>query len=228
MADTQALRITFEEYASRIIDRLVAELDTFDKVLSDWELIRNAESDPAWHGGGQLGNLSFSMTCAAISAFDAFARAIYEDGEQVQKVGNKVRMKSLLDDSRFFDARLYGNSEVFYTLVRCGVMHQVHPVNIGLASDKSSSRPLTKNGEHFTLNAYALYLDILRGLKEVHKFAKSDENWCLILNNNCCSLLERDAKSMGTAEVMKGLNSLPSISNTPVATQPPLGIGVRH
>jgi hypothetical protein len=142
----------------RFIEETITYMDndliSFRKVLND---------------GNLKGKLGFAMITSAMAAFDAFAWIIYQKYDL--SVNNKALINKLLNDGRFFDKSKYISESVFYGIVRCGAVHQIYPkdsVIVAIIDDVV----MYKNNDRLCINCYALYCDVLRGIKAIYEYMK--------------------------------------------------------
>ena len=112
------------------------------------------------------GKLGVGMITNATAALDLFAWLLYQTLDQ--KISNSDLFKKLIADTRFFSAASFINKDVLYGIVRCGVVHQFYPKDIGIvALDRDDSFVQIK-GEAY-VNAIGFYRTTLGGLKKVHE-----------------------------------------------------------
>lgn len=207
MNSSTVATIDFKTYIGRILDRMEAEKIAFERVIRVWSITSSSEP---------LGNLSFAIACSAMAAFDAVA-AVFSKNPQ-----NGPRIKALLTSGGCFDEEIYGSADVFYNLIRCGLMHQAHPVGMGMNSDVNDSRPLTWRGNQVNLNAHALYVDVLRGLNKLLVNAENNGALMTKLNANCVRFQNLENAKFRSGRLEAGIRKIPQIVNFPEATQPPI------
>lgn len=111
------------------------------------------------------GKLGFAMIASAMAAFDSYAWLLFQKFDQSKK--NKTLFNQLLNDSRFFDKSKYGDENAFYSIIRCGVVHQLYPKNAVIVAI-DTTQILYHHNEKLCVNSYALYCDILEGIKKIH------------------------------------------------------------
>ena len=113
------------------------------------------------------GKLGFAMICTAMAAFDAFAWILYQSF--ALRKNNKALFKELINDTRFFNKTKYHNGDVFYGIIRCGVMHQLYPKNASISAQRTDIILYRNNGQ-LCINSYALYCDVLEGCKKIRDY----------------------------------------------------------
>jgi hypothetical protein len=141
------------KYSAYTIDRLSNDRETFEMVVKEKTIV---------------GKLGFAMIATAMAAFDVYAWILY------QKFNNSVRTDKLFnlllnDKNNFFDKIKYGNEKAFYSLVRCGVLHQLYPKNANIVAIDSEIIWYKFENKR-VVNSYALFCDILSGIKKIHTY----------------------------------------------------------
>jgi len=116
------------------------------------------------------GKLGFAMIGNAMAAFDSYAYLLFQKFDQSK--GNKALFNQLLNDRRFFDKSKYGDENAFYSIIRCGVLHQLYPKNAIIASI-NTTQILYRHDGKLCVNSYALYCDVLEGIKKIHSHIDS-------------------------------------------------------
>jgi hypothetical protein len=116
------------------------------------------------------GKLGFAMIATAMAAFDTYAWLLFQKFDLSK--GNKTLFNQLLNDTRFFDKSKYGNEDAFYSIIRCGVMHQLYPKDAVIAA-KNTQQILYQHSAKLCINSYALYCDVLEGIKKIHSYISS-------------------------------------------------------
>lgn len=112
------------------------------------------------------GKLGFALIATAMAAFDTYAWILYQTFDLRKK--NSELFSSLLKDTRFFDRTKYMSDKLFYSRIRCGVMHQLYPKEAGIVANLTFPI-LCQNKGLLCVNAYALYCDVLDGIKKIHQ-----------------------------------------------------------
>lgn len=113
------------------------------------------------------GKLGFALIATAMAAFDTYAWILFQSFDQRKK--NDELFAKLLNDVRFFDKTKYKSKKVFYARIRCGVMHQLYPKSAAIIANTTSAI-LCNSGGNLCVNAYALYCDVLAGIKKIHVY----------------------------------------------------------
>ena len=113
------------------------------------------------------GKLGFAMIAAAMAAFDTYAWLLFQKFDQSK--GNKALFNQLLNESRFFDKSKYRDENAFYSIIRCGVVHQLYPKDAIIVA-KDTAQILYQHNGKLCVNSYALYCDVLEGIKKIHSY----------------------------------------------------------
>ena len=116
------------------------------------------------------GKIGFAMIAAAMAAFDAYAWLLFQKFDQ--RKTHKALFNQLLNDSRFFDKSKYGNENAFYSQIRCGVVHQLYPKK-AMISAQNSTQVLYQHNGTLCINSFALFCDVLDGIKKIHSYIGS-------------------------------------------------------
>ncbi len=145
------------EYSAYTIKLLSDDKKTFEKVVEE----------------EKIGKLGFAMIATAMAAFDVYAWILYQKFNN--RVNNDKLFSLLLNNNRFFDKTKYGNEKAFYSLVRCGVLHQLYPKNANIVAVNSEIN-LYKYNNKIIINAYALFCEVLDGIKKIHAFIEEQKN----------------------------------------------------
>jgi hypothetical protein len=178
-------------WSSNTIGHLENDLSSFQHVLSN----------PACSG-----KLCIALVATAMTAFDAYAFVLYQQSSP--KLKNNELFTKLLSDSRFFDIQKYLNDQVFYKQIRCGVAHQVYPKAAGLFAIDNNVVLYQDNGE-LRVNAFALYKDVIRGIKSIHDhFNQASDLEMQRYENNYLGRVQND-QVQGAASSFASLPSLP-------------------
>lgn len=185
-------------YSAYTIKLLNNDRKTFEKVVKE----------------EKNGKLGFAMIATAMAAFDVYAWILHQKSNN--SVSNSKLFNLLLNDKRFFDKTKYGNEKAFYSLVRCGVIHQLYPKNANIVAI-DSDEILYKLNNKLVINSYALFCDILSGIEKIHKYIErlTEEE----KNNLSIKLLMRqkmDEEESQGAEI--NIESLPDLYSTTTTT----------
>ena len=113
------------------------------------------------------GKLGFAMIGSAMAAFESYAWLLFQKFDQSK--WNKALFNQLLNDSRFFDKSKYGDENAFYSIIRCGVVHQLYPKDAIIVA-KNTTQILYRHNGKLCVNSYALYCDVLEGIKKIHLY----------------------------------------------------------
>ena len=113
------------------------------------------------------GKLGFAMIAAAMAAFDTYAWLLFQKFGQSK--GNKALFNQLLNDNRFFDKSKYIDENAFYSIIRCGVVHQLYPRDAIIVA-KDVPQILYQHDGKLCVNSYALYCDVLEGIRKIHLY----------------------------------------------------------
>ncbi|MGZ8911087.1 MAG: hypothetical protein ACXW09_14025 [Methylococcaceae bacterium] len=140
------------DFSQRTIDYLENDRKSFLDVIS------------STHLNGKLG---FALIATAMASFDTYAWILFQSFDQRKKNGELFA--KLLGDARFFDKSKYKSEKVFYARIRCGVMHQLYPKYAVIIANTTSPILCNSNGT-LCINAYALYCDVLDGIRKIHAF----------------------------------------------------------
>lgn len=140
------------DFSSRTIDYLENDRKSFLHVI-----LSN-------HLDGKLG---FALVATAMAAFDTYAWILFQNFDQ--RKTTRDLFSKLLNDARFFDRTKYESDKVFYARIRCGVMHQLYPKCTVIIANTTSPILCNLKGE-LSVNAYALYCDVLEGIRKIHDF----------------------------------------------------------
>jgi hypothetical protein len=116
------------------------------------------------------GWLGFAMISTAMAAFDVFAWILYQSLPPKKRKSNKDLFEELINDNRFFSKARYHSVDVFYSLVRCGVMHQLYPKNIDIYAELRRDPVLSRHERRVRINPYALYCDVLKGCEKIRDY----------------------------------------------------------
>jgi hypothetical protein len=182
--------ISILDYSETTIGFLKRDKISFEHVIDDPNL---------------QGKLGFAMVANAMAAFDVYAWVLFQKFSG--KMGNEALFNSLLNDKRFFDKSKFGNEKGFYSIVRCGVIHQLYPKNAIITAEKSSII-LYNYKNTLTINAYALYSEVLAGIEKIHSHIKGlsmDEQ--LDLSTKLLMRTKMDEEEYETAKIE--LSALP-------------------
>jgi hypothetical protein len=117
------------------------------------------------------GGLGFAMITTAMAAFDVYAYLLKQRFNSPPH-GNARIFQDLLRDHRFFDESKYISAETFYATIRCGVMHQLYPKGSSIVAF-DTPQILFEHFNKISVNAYALYCDVLTGIKKIHAYFES-------------------------------------------------------
>ena len=190
------------EFSARTIEYLVADRDAF---------VRNL--DPS-SSGPRVGGLGFAMIASACAAVDTYAYLLYDAPEDESGWRVKELMKS-----RFFDQTKYIEAGFFWDVIRCGVLHQLYPKHAEIVVIQSNlilyRRP--EGTRHVPcLNALALYFDVIRGIKEIHKRLASDPIFASDCQRRLTHRQQQDEKIRWTWD----LSRIPELPK-PLSSPPP-------
>jgi hypothetical protein len=140
------------EFSQNAIDHLENDKKSFAHVLDS---------------GQCQGKLGFAMIAVAMAAFNTYAWLLFQKFDQSKK--DKPLFNQLLNDCRFFDKSKYGNENAFYSIIRCGVVHQLYPKDATIIAI-NTPQILYKHEGKLCVNSYALYCDVLEGIKRIHSY----------------------------------------------------------
>jgi hypothetical protein len=146
---------SIEDYVNRVIVYLEDDLKSFEFVINS-------------NGSQCPGKLAIGLVTTAMAAFDAFAFILYprlEFGTNKEK----QMFNALLNDRRFFDkSRVHPDKgeTIFYSVIRCGVVHQLFPKGASLVALQSPEMFYGFEGR-MAVNAYAVFKFVLDGIKRI-------------------------------------------------------------
>ena len=146
------------------------------------------------------------MIATAMAAFDTYAWLLFQKFDL--RKSNKDLFFQLLRDSRFFDKTKYLDEHTFYSRIRCGVVHQLFPKDAIIIAPPTAVILYQHQGT-LCVNAYALYCDVLAGIRKIHEYiAALDQDAKLDLSTKLWCRIKMDAE---TAEGQSAnISSLPS------------------
>jgi hypothetical protein len=139
------------DFSKRTIEYLENDKKSFEHVIASDHL---------------QGKLGFALVATAMAAFDTYAWLLFQTLDL--RKNNKELFSSLLKDARFFDKNKYVSDKIFYSRIRCGVMHQLYPKDAAIVAN-TTSPILSQHSGQLCVNAYALYCDVLDGIKKIHQ-----------------------------------------------------------
>jgi hypothetical protein len=116
------------------------------------------------------GGLGFAMVTTAMAAFDVYAYLLYQRYDQSKK--HSDIFSALIKDARFFDVGKYISARTFYSTIRCGVMHQLYPKDGSIVAYDTPTT-LFEHFDKICVNAYALFCDVLEGIRKIHTHFES-------------------------------------------------------
>jgi hypothetical protein len=148
--------IQIEDYSETVLKLLENDRKSFETVINNNEL---------------EGKLGFAQITTAMAAFDAFSYLLHQ--RLSRQLSNFDLFKRLLNDSnQFFDKSKVNNEEVFYKIIRCGVVHQLFPKNASIVAILQSTIFYQYNGA-LSVNAYGILIFVIEGLRKINAHLKT-------------------------------------------------------
>lgn len=112
-----------------------------------------------------MGGMGFGMAMVAFSVFDYLAFILFNEN---LKSGTGNRYDQLLATS-FFDYGPTISHDIFYNILRNGLVHQLFPKNVTIVAKLDSTKLLTRNTATSSCDLDALFLlrETLKGYRNI-------------------------------------------------------------